>query len=229
MLKAQPDSSNCRIGELARVDHKTVGTVRTKLEATGEIPQLKETVGADGKKRAVMAAADRAEERAVKQQAKAERRACREVELAKKITSLPSKQYGVILADPAWRFEVWSRETGMDRAADNHYPTMTTEEIKALDVASIAAPDDFYANANLPTSSCALATRWPRLPSPPLAAAPRTLRLWTSTSRPSGLPCSCTLEPTSPAPPDPVLGLAHLFSGSLIIERTLLGQISWRN
>ena len=47
----------------------------------------------------------------------------------------------MILADAAWRFEVWSRETGMDRAADNHYPTMTTEEIKALDVAAIAAPD----------------------------------------------------------------------------------------
>lgn len=40
--------------------------------------------------------------------------------------------YGVILADPPWRFEPRSRITGMDRAADNHYATMTTDEIKAL-------------------------------------------------------------------------------------------------
>ena len=40
--------------------------------------------------------------------------------------------YGVLLVDPPWRFEPWSRETGMDRAADNHYPTMTLDEITAL-------------------------------------------------------------------------------------------------
>lgn len=45
-----------------------------------------------------------------------------------------SGQYGVIYADPPWRFEPFSRETGMDRAADNHYPTMTLEDIKALPV-----------------------------------------------------------------------------------------------
>ena len=47
---------------------------------------------------------------------------------------LGEKRYGVICADPPWRFEPYSRETGMDRAADNHYPTMTVEEIAALDV-----------------------------------------------------------------------------------------------
>src|SRR5262249_46866246 len=45
------------------------------------------------------------------------------------------------LADPEWRFEPWSRETGMDRAADNHYPTNCTEVIASRDVASIAAHD----------------------------------------------------------------------------------------
>ena len=49
--------------------------------------------------------------------------------------------YGVIYADPPWRFEPYSRETGLDRAADNHYPTMTLDEIRALDVPSIAAGD----------------------------------------------------------------------------------------
>jgi N6-adenosine-specific RNA methylase IME4 len=40
----------------------------------------------------------------------------------------------VIYADAPWRFESYSRETGLDRAADNHYPTMTTAEIAALQV-----------------------------------------------------------------------------------------------
>ena len=65
----------------------------------------------------------------------------RERALAKKIRALPNKRYGVILADPEWRFEPYSRVTGMDRAADNHYPTQTLDQIAALDVASIAADD----------------------------------------------------------------------------------------
>jgi hypothetical protein len=40
-----------------------------------------------------------------------------------------SVRYPVILADPPWRFAPRSRKTGMDRAADNHYGTMTPEEI----------------------------------------------------------------------------------------------------
>lgn len=72
---------------------------------------------------------------------KAERRAGRERDLAAKVTALPDRRYGVIVADPEWRFEPWSRATGMDRAADNHYPTSCTEVIAARDVASIAARD----------------------------------------------------------------------------------------
>ena len=55
--------------------------------------------------------------------------------------ALPTRKFGVILADPEWRFEPWSRETGMDRAADNHYPTSCTEVIASRDVLSIAADD----------------------------------------------------------------------------------------
>ena len=32
-----------------------------------------------------------------------------------------------IHADPPWRFEPYSRDTGLDRAADNHYPTMALD------------------------------------------------------------------------------------------------------
>jgi N6-adenosine-specific RNA methylase IME4 len=90
-------------------------------------PDKQEEMIARAKKTAIAAVAtDRA--------AKAERRAEREVELAARIVALPAKRYGVILADPPWRFEPYSRDTGMDRAADNHYPTMTLDSIKALEI-----------------------------------------------------------------------------------------------
>jgi N6-adenosine-specific RNA methylase IME4 len=72
---------------------------------------------------------------------KQERRARREAELGRRQRELPDKRYGVILADPPWRFEPYSRVTGMDRAADNHYPTSPLDEIKALSVKGIAATD----------------------------------------------------------------------------------------
>lgn len=57
--------------------------------------------------------------------------------------------YGVILADPPWRFEVWNGETAV-KARDSahtytssscHYQTMPPEEVAALPVASLAAGD----------------------------------------------------------------------------------------
>jgi hypothetical protein len=51
LLKAKPQCSDRTIAKQTKVDHKTVGKTRTRLEATGEIPQLKKTVGADGKSR----------------------------------------------------------------------------------------------------------------------------------------------------------------------------------
>ena len=51
------------------------------------------------------------------------------------------RRYSLLYGDPAWRWETWSRETGLDRAPEAHYGTMTVDEIKALDVGSIAAED----------------------------------------------------------------------------------------
>lgn len=70
---------------------------------------------------------------------KRERRAARESALAES-TRTASEQlgqtlYSVIYADPPWRFEPYSRDTGMDRAADNHYPTMD-----ALQIAQVEPP-----------------------------------------------------------------------------------------
>ena len=72
---------------------------------------------------------------------KQESRAVREIELAAQQKALPEKTFGVIYADPEWRFDPRSRETGLDRAADNHFPTSDLATIKARDVGSIAATD----------------------------------------------------------------------------------------
>lgn len=48
------------------------------------------------------------------------------------------KKYDVIYADPPWRFNVWSRETGLGRSADKHYPTMKKQDIEELPINNIA-------------------------------------------------------------------------------------------
>jgi N6-adenosine-specific RNA methylase IME4 len=74
-----------------------------------------------------------------------ERRAewiARTVELSKANAPLPrDRHYPIILADPPWAFEVYDASSGLDSAAEAHYPTISTEEICALKVADLAAPD----------------------------------------------------------------------------------------
>jgi N6-adenosine-specific RNA methylase IME4 len=72
---------------------------------------------------------------------KKQRRQEREADLGARQAALPDRRYGVIYADPEWRFDVWSRDSGMDRAADNHYPTSPIDVICARQVATIAAAD----------------------------------------------------------------------------------------
>lgn len=79
-------------------------------------------------------AVNRAVRTVVTQDDKAERRAERERDLGAAQRALPSKKYGVIYADPPWHFQPYSNATGMDRAADNHYPTMDLAAIMALPV-----------------------------------------------------------------------------------------------
>lgn len=56
----------------------------------------------------------------------------------------------VIMGDPPWRYEVRS-ENGMDRSADNHYPTLTTDEIIEL-LLKLKLPDQgvFFLWATVP-------------------------------------------------------------------------------
>lgn len=49
-------------------------------------------------------------------------------------------RFDVILADPAWSFQTWS-DKGKDRSPENHYRTMTIEDICQLPVGEIASPD----------------------------------------------------------------------------------------
>ena len=60
--------------------------------------------------------------------------------------------YDVILADPPWNFDVWSKK-GNARTASSHYQTMTIEDICSLNIAELAA------------DNCALFiwTVWPRI------------------------------------------------------------------
>lgn len=124
--------------KLGRADAMPSGTSRARYQKLAAAkPKLKTIAkrlreqGKDATPTAVV--------RELTQGDKKERRAAREVALAAQITALPDIRAGVILADPEWRFEPWSRETGMDRAADNHYPTSELIDIMARDVASIAA------------------------------------------------------------------------------------------
>ena len=68
--------------------------------------------------------------------AKQQRRAEREAALAKATIrasqALGVKLYGVLYIDPPWDFLVYSRLTGMDRHAANHYPVMALAALFAL-------------------------------------------------------------------------------------------------
>lgn len=67
--------------------------------------------------------------------------------MADPFADLPRGHYGVVLADPPWRFEVWSGETAV-KARDSastytsaavHYQTMAPDEIEALPIANLMA------------------------------------------------------------------------------------------
>lgn len=60
---------------------------------------------------------------------------------------LPAGPFGCILADPPWAFITYSRPKGCvpqrrdDRGAEDHYAVMSADELRDLDVASVAAKD----------------------------------------------------------------------------------------
>lgn len=122
---------------------KAQGIGKTLADRARKLAAMPEDEFEDGIRRAAEAGI-KAQDRSERQEDKRDRRAAREAELAEKTEAISARighqLYNVILADPAWKFEVYS-ENGMDRAADNHYPTSPVEEFLALDVAGAAADD----------------------------------------------------------------------------------------
>ena len=63
--------------------------------------------------------------------------------------NLERGNYGVILADPPWRFATWNKATAVTRRTGHgtnvcaavHYSTMTTDDIANLPVSELASED----------------------------------------------------------------------------------------
>jgi N6-adenosine-specific RNA methylase IME4 len=66
----------------------------------------------------------------------------RVTQMANQNAPLPrDRRYPVILADPPWPYQAYNSASGMERAAEAHYPCMSIEDICALPVADLATPD----------------------------------------------------------------------------------------
>lgn len=50
----------------------------------------------------------------------------------------PGRRYPVVYADPPWRFKTYT-EAGKEKSPENHYPTLTEEELAAIPVGELAA------------------------------------------------------------------------------------------
>lgn len=73
------------------------------------------------------------------------------------LNDAPANHYGVVYIDPAWKFKTYAKpKEGQKgrRDAERHYPTMTLEEMMALDVRRVAAKNCFLI----------MWTSWPHLP-----------------------------------------------------------------
>jgi hypothetical protein len=111
LLKLAPERSDRQVAKDVGVDHKTVGNVRRQGEATGEIPQSTERVGADGKTRMHVVRAPYAVE--------AERAAIAEAD--RTLNELAEQQRD--LADVDRRLTRAEAEVERREAADNDIPT----------------------------------------------------------------------------------------------------------
>lgn len=56
------------------------------------------------------------------------------------VPQLERGAYGLIMVDPPWEFDTWS-DKGKGKSPESHYNCMSLDDIKALPVADLAAPD----------------------------------------------------------------------------------------
>ena len=61
--------------------------------------------------------------------------------ISQKNLALPKAKYAVVLADPPWNYGMSNERSGNGHIPQNHYPTMTTDDICAMPVADLLAND----------------------------------------------------------------------------------------
>lgn len=103
-----------RVGVLSDIAHTCLDE-ETEIAALAKLPEAEQVK--------LAARAKAGEKVSAKHVGKKLRRAELERELGGRIMALPTKKYGLIVADDEWDHEPWSRETGMDRHASNHFET----------------------------------------------------------------------------------------------------------
>jgi N6-adenosine-specific RNA methylase IME4/ParB-like chromosome segregation protein Spo0J len=160
-LRDTPSISSRAIAGMLGVDHKTVSSVRSRLVEGGEIPHHEEVEGRDGVKQparktiktAFMPDAENKREylRGAKEMRAEDQKVRHTVRLAhmemtaeRGRATAPGKlerAYPVYYADPPWKFGVRSEVTGREKSAENHYPTLTTDEICELMAGLIGGGD----------------------------------------------------------------------------------------
>lgn len=151
-LRGTPSISSRAIAGMLGVHHSTVETVRKRMVYGGEISHHDEVEGRDGvrqpSRKAIKTAfvPDRENVGEFLKGAKIIRAEKQKVAHSVRLAHMdmvrdtgrataPGKllrQYAVGYADPPWKFGVRSEVTGREKSAENHYPTMTTDEIIAL-------------------------------------------------------------------------------------------------
>lgn len=149
--------SRARAAEMLNVSERTVATASKVLDhgapelvAAVEIGKVSVSAAADvatlpkDEQREIVAKGRKEILAAAKQIRAAEsdeRRAVRiekVAAMANPSPDLPVQRYPVIYADPPWRYEFAESES---RAIENQYPTMTLDEIRALDVRALSTDD----------------------------------------------------------------------------------------
>lgn len=161
-LRDTPSISSRAIAAMLGVHHTTVQTVRSKLVDGGEISHHDEVEGRDGirqpARKTIRTAflpepENRRELMSVAKIIRADQQKTRHAvrlahmdivaEAGAATAGAVSRLYPVLYADPPGRFGVRSEVTGRDRSAENHYPTMPTEEIAGLlaELGGVAARD----------------------------------------------------------------------------------------
>lgn len=127
--------------ELAKTDHGRLlpPSWRTLYELSKLEPATLTAAIADGRVRPDMERKDavvlRTGDRRFERLATAERLA----QAATPIASVAAtRRYPVVYADPPWKHTTWS-EAGKEKSQENHYPTLSQDELKALPISALAA------------------------------------------------------------------------------------------